>query len=96
MTAVGRAVDVKPIWFDMQKFNLCRKIYRYPYCNTRRVKLIKENKAKQKLPMGVRTVCPCSATEVPRSVHDDRQNTTNAQHTTTLPTSHSTRTRTTR
>jgi len=34
MTTVGRAVDVKPIWYDTQKFNVCPKIYRYLYCNT--------------------------------------------------------------
>jgi len=37
LTAVGRVVDVKPIWFDTQKFNMRPKTYRYSYCNTWKV-----------------------------------------------------------
>jgi len=47
MIAVGRAVDIKPVRFDAQKSNVCLKIYRYPYCNTQKVKInfkIKQNR----------------------------------------------------
>jgi len=31
LTVVGQVVDVKPIRFDTQKFNMRPKTYKYPY-----------------------------------------------------------------
>jgi len=39
-------VDVKPVRFDMPEFNIRPKTYRYPYCNTRKVKINFNNGAK--------------------------------------------------